>query len=404
MERAERGGASQSKFSAGNYAVPKQHTLIHCSAIIRFVTIFIFIVVIVALIVVHELGHFVAAKLSGMRVDEFGLGYPPRVAVIAKKGETLYTLNWLPFGGFVKIYGEDGLSAQAGGGVDPRSFSARPRILQAFVLIAGVAMNLLFAYVLITGALVIGTPRALSQDEIQNARSAELAVANVLPGSPAALAGLLPGDSILSAHDAAGDWHAVDPQSFSEFIAQSGGNEIILMVKHAENVRSISATPAAGVASADPSRYALGVEVATIGVVPLSFGAALIEGTRLTWSATELTAVGLWHFFYSVFTFSADLSQVAGPIGIAGVVGSASVQGFEYLLSIMAIISINLALINLIPIPALDGGRLLFVLIESVIRRPIDVNVTRAANAISFVFLVLLMVVVTAHDIFKIVH
>ena len=360
-------------------------------------SILIFIVVIVALIVVHEFGHFVVAKLSGMRVDEFGLGYPPRAMVIARKGGTLYTLNWLPFGGFVKIYGEDG------GATDSRSFSARPRILQALVLVAGIAMNLLFAYMLITGALVMGTPRALSQDEIANARNAELAVANVLPGSPAALAGLLSGDSILSASDAVGEWNAIDPQSFSAFVAESNGKPVILNVKRNGDARAITATPATGVATTDSTRYALGVEVATIGVVPLSFGAALIEGAQLTWSATTLTAVGLWHFFYSVFTFSADLSQVAGPIGIAGVVGSASVQGLEYLLSITAIISINLALINLIPIPALDGGRLLFVIIESIIRRPINATVAHAVNAVGFVFLVLLMVVVTAHDIFKIV-
>src|SRR3989344_4968754 len=102
--------------------------------------IFIFVVVIVALIVVHEFGHFLAAKLSGMRVDEFGLGFPPRAMVIAKKGETIYTLNWLPFGGFVKIYGEDGKASK--NAHDPRAFSARPRILQALVLIAGIAMNL----------------------------------------------------------------------------------------------------------------------------------------------------------------------------------------------------------------------------------------------------------------------
>lgn len=127
-------------------------------------SIFIFIVVIVALILVHELGHFIAAKLSGMRVDEFGLGYPPRALVLGKVGETLYTLNWLPFGGFVKIFGEDG-------GAGSRAFSTRPRILQAIVLFAGIAMNLVFAYVLITGALISGTPRALSQSELATATS-----------------------------------------------------------------------------------------------------------------------------------------------------------------------------------------------------------------------------------------
>jgi regulator of sigma E protease len=361
------------------------------------VGIFIFIIVIVALIVVHEFGHFVAAKLSGMRVDEFGLGYPPRAMTIAKIGETSYTLNWLPFGGFVKIYGEDGEEK------NPRAFSAHPRILQALVLIAGIAMNLLFAYVLITGALIVGTPRALSQSELATARNAELMVASIIPGTPAALAGLLPGDSIISAKDTVGEWRASDPKSFSAFVAASHGSAIALDIKRNGKEQIITAMPVADVAVSDPTRYALGVEVATVGVVPLSVGRAITEGATLTWGATTLTAVGLWHFFYGIFTLSADLSQVAGPIGIAGTVGSASMQGFGTLLSIMAIISINLALINLIPVPALDGGRLLFVLIESIIRRPIKASVASAVNAVGFVFLILLMLVVSAHDIFKII-
>ncbi|MDE2173274.1 MAG: site-2 protease family protein [Patescibacteria group bacterium] len=359
--------------------------------------ILIFIIVIVALIVVHEFGHFVAAKLSGMRVDEFGLGYPPRAAVIRKIGETVYTLNWLPFGGFVKIYGEDG------GEGSPRAFSARPRTLQAFVLVSGVAMNLLFAYVLIVGALVSGTPRALSADEIARAHSTELAVANVLPGSPAARAGLLPGDSIMSAKDAVGEWHAADPGSFTTFIAGSGGAPVELAVKRGADERVVTATPTTNVVANNPSRYALGVEVATIGVMPLSALSALAQGAAFTWYATALTATGLMHFFYSIFTLQADLSQVTGPIGIAGAVGSASAAGLGDLFSIMAIISINLAIINLIPIPALDGGRLLFVLIEGVIRRPIKPNVARAVNAAGFAFLILLMFVVSVHDIFRIV-
>ena len=135
--------------------------------------IFIFIVVICALIVVHEFGHFVAAKLSGMRVDEFGLGYPPRALLVAKVGGTSYTLNWLPFGGFVKIYGEDGIQEQEAGAVSSRAFSKRPRLAQALVLVAGVAMNLFFAYALITGALVAGTPRALSENELAQAHNRE---------------------------------------------------------------------------------------------------------------------------------------------------------------------------------------------------------------------------------------
>ena len=361
--------------------------------------VLIFVAVIVVLIVVHEFGHFVAAKLSGMRVDEFGLGYPPRALRFAKVGETEYTLNWLPFGGFVKIYGEDG------GVHGARAFSARPRILQAFVLIAGIAMNLVLAYVLITGALVVGTPRALAPSELPSARDTKLMVANVLPGSPAAAAGLTAGDTILSAEDGHYAFSGVDPSAFTGFVSRGEGNTTIaLTVQHASGAEeTLFARPQMGVISAEPSRAALGVEVVTVGTVPVSLPGALVEGASLTWGALTLTAVGLWHFFASAFLLQANLSQVAGPVGIAGAVGAASAAGLGDLLSLMAIISINLALINLIPVPALDGGRLLFVAIESVIRRPINPGVARALNSVGFILLVLLMAVVTAHDIFRIV-
>lgn len=362
----------------------------------------IFIVVIVLLIVVHELGHFIAAKLTGMRVDEFGLGYPPRALVLGRKGETVYTLNWLPFGGFVKIFGEDG---SPDGPSDPRAFTAKPRLAQAFVLIAGVAMNLVFAYVLITGALVAGTPRALGPDEIAGAKNAALMVANVLPGSPAASAGLMAGDTILEAEDGHYKFTGVDPSAFTKFVAKGEGQTTIaLTVRHEDQTTAtVFARPKVGLVPSDPTRAALGVEVAATGIVSVPLGTAVTQGASLTWEATKLTAQGLWHFFYGVFTFSADLSQVAGPVGIAGAVGSASAQGFGDLFSIMALISINLALINLLPVPALDGGRLLFVIIESIIRRPIKPQVAQALNAAGFIALILLMLVVTAHDIFRLV-
>jgi regulator of sigma E protease len=364
-------------------------------------TVILFILVLVALIVVHEFGHFVVAKLSGMRVDEFGIGYPPR-AWAFKKGETEYSLNWLPFGGFVRIYGEDEQDRVEGTKDISRAFGSRPRVQQALVLLAGIAMNLVFAWILISGTLAFGTVRALTPAEIPQAKDAVLMVSNVLPGSPAASAGIQPGDAILGARLGSQEFTGVDSLAFTTFVARDIGTEpISITVVRGGKELTLSATPKFGVIAKDPSRPALGVAVVAAGTVPVVWWKAPLEGAQLTWELTKETGVGLWNFFASLATFSADLTQVSGPIGIAGAVGSASSHGLAALLSLTAIISINLALINVIPIPALDGGRLLFVAIEAIIRKPLPAAAARAVNMVGFGFLILLMVIVSAHDIFK---
>ena len=374
----------------------------HAFATLGLMGILVFIIVIVALILVHELGHFIVAKRAGMRVDEFGLGYPPRALTIAKKGETEYTLNWLPFGGFVKIYGEDPVNG--GGASSGRAFFEKNRAWQIAVLVAGVGMNFLFAYVLITGALIAGMPRALEPHEIAGAHDVSLAVSSVVPGSPAAEANIKPGDTILHAEDGHMVYEGKDPQSFTEFVTSGGGNATVaLTVRHPDGGEEVVyARPVTGLVENDPARAALGVSVGTIGKAPMAPLTAVIEGARLTWGATVLTAEGLWHFFYGIFAGQADFSQVAGPVGIAGVVGGASESGLGALLSIAAIISINLAIINLIPIPALDGGRLFVVIVEGITRRRIPQKALQAATSVSFVLLILLMLVVTANDIYRI--
>lgn len=350
-----------------------------------------------ALILVHEFGHFIVAKWSKMRVDEFGLGFPPRALTLGKVGETTYTLNWLPLGGFVKIHGEDGGDEQ-----NPRSFAARPRILQALVLVAGIAMNFLFAFVLIVAALMAGTPRALSQSEIAHAHDVHVAVASVMLNSPAAQAGLQPGDEILSGRDAQGAWAATSTASFSDFVNASKGTPIALSVQRAAGGTAVAtATPVAGLVSSDPSRYVLGVEIAPVGVISVPFFAAMAQGATLTWGVTILTVEGLGHLIGGLFTGSANLAQVSGPIGIVSHISSASNQGFSDLLSLIAVISVNLALINLIPIPALDGGRLLFVAIEAVRRRAINQTTATTVNTVGFALLIVLVVVVSVHDVLR---
>jgi regulator of sigma E protease len=356
-------------------------------------TVLIFIAVLVVLIVVHEIGHFVAAKLSGMRVDEFGIGYPPRIWG-KKIGETEYTLNALPFGGFVRIYGEDETNPDVLG--SRHAFSARPKLAQAITLVAGVAMNLLLAYILISITLAMGTPRALSDEELTRATDVHVVVAQALPGGPADVAGLIPGDRVLSIVDADGG-EAYTPfttDDFIRYVSESDGALQFTIERNGEQ-KVVEATPQAGVLTSDPSRLALGVAVAPVGTVPVSWWRAPIDGAVYTWEITKQTTVGLLNFFGQVFTLSADLRQVSGPVGIAGAVGNAYAEGAAALFSIAAIISINLAIINLLPIPALDGGRLLFVIIEAIIRRPIKPAVAAAVNGLGFAFLILLMVVVT---------
>lgn len=363
-------------------------------------TIIIFVLVLVALIVVHEFGHFVAAKLFGMRVDEFGIGYPPK-AWGKKIGETEYTLNWLPFGGFVKIFGED-----PGPGEEraPRSFGSKPRILQALVLVAGIAMNLFFAYLLITATLTMGTTRALTEQEAQIAPDAQLAIASVVDGSPADEAGLKPGDFVLETLSPEGRYEGPLPTAFMALVAKTEpGTPVGLVVKRGDETKTVEVTPKAGIIASEPERAALGIGLSAVGTLATPWYEAPVEGAILTWELTKQTAIALVQFFGSIFTFSADLSQVAGPVGIAGAVGTASDNGIAALMTITALISINLALINLLPIPALDGGRLLFVIIEAITRRPIKPSLANAVNGIGFILLIGLMLVITASDIFKIV-
>jgi regulator of sigma E protease len=362
--------------------------------------IVLLIVILVALILVHELGHFFVAKWSGMRVDEFGIGYPPRAFVIGRRGETEYTFNWLPFGGFVKIFGEDGDAHTS----DGRAFSDKNRFLQALVLVAGVAMNLLFAWILISGSLALGTPRALDDSEAARAKDAIITVSDVIPNSPAASAGLMTGDELKKVIIGTDTFEKADPKAFTDFIAndtklvpvtfdiERSGQEILL-----------SAVPAKGVIASEPDRVALGVGIAVVGTVPVPLYYAPVLGAQYTWEIVKETAAGLAHFFATILTFSANLSQVSGPVGIAGAVGAASKSGLAALVSLTAVISINLALINLIPIPALDGGRLLFVIIEAITRRRIHPTVSGVVNTVGFGLLVLLMIVVTAHDVWKLI-
>ncbi len=358
--------------------------------------ILIFIAVLVVLILVHEWGHYIAAKWAGMDVEEFGIGYPPRALTLGTRKGTAFTLNWLPFGGFVKIRGEDGEDAGEG------SFSKFSWWKQSIVLVAGVTMNFLLAWVLISIMLGIGTQRALSPEEVLRAPDATLAVSNVVPNSPGARAGLLPGDIVKEVNASHGTFEGSNPEAFITFVSEvSVGESVLITFLRGGEEKQVALTPEAGVIAAHPERLALGVGIASVGTVSVPWYEAPFQGFLFTINITVQTFNALIAFFASAFTLSADLSQVAGPVGIAGAVGDASNEGIIPLLFITALISINLAIINLLPFPALDGGRLVMVLFEACTKRKIPDAVTNALNTLGFAFLILLMLAVTASDISK---
>ncbi len=370
-------------------------------------SIIIFIVILGILIFSHELGHFLAAKKVGARVDEFGLGFPPRVWGV-KRGETIYSINWLPFGGFVKIFGENPEEGSAD--VRPvqdesRSLAHKPKYQQAIVLVAGVTFNVLLAWLLIAiGFATVGLPT--SEGEIGDKypiQNPALMITAVLPHSPADAAGLKAGDKILSIGSDDGVEILNEPSAnqVREFIANSP-KEIALEIARGTEVIQIVSKPVAGLIADEPGKQAIGVGLERVGLLRLPLPAAIGEGGRATVNMVVSTALNFWELLTQAFRGERTLlTQVAGPVGLAGLVGDASRLGFGYLLNFMALISINLAILNLIPFPALDGGRLLFLLIEKVKGSPITPKVANAFNVVGFALLIILMLAVTYQDIVR---
>jgi regulator of sigma E protease len=361
-------------------------------------SILIFLGVLFILILVHEWGHFIVAKKTGMRVDEFGIGFPPKAFSI-KKGETEYSFNWLPIGGFVRIFGEN-LDADKNDIADnARAFGNRPKWAQALVLIAGVTMNVIFAWFLFFLTFMMGVPTAV--EESKASESAILYVSGVLPNSP--LYENLPvGSEITSIASAEAQLINPTPSAFTGFIQANSERELNISYTFGKEESEVSVLPVSGLISTDKDRKAVGVSLAMVDTVDYTFTQALITASDATVSGLAAITVGLYELIAGSVSGTADLSQVAGPVGIVGMVGDAADFGIAALLTFTAIISLNLAIINLLPIPALDGGRLVFVAIEAVTRKPINPIWAGRVNLVGFALLMILMVVVTYNDIVRI--
>lgn len=350
----------------------------------------------VVLIVGHEFGHLIAAKLSGMKVPEFGIGFPPKLWG-KKIGDTEYTINALPFGGFVKIVGEDATESSN----DPAAFSNRPKIAQALTLFAGPFSNVILGFVFFTLAFMSGIPTALESSEYAGRLTNErIVIAEVLPGSPADEAGIQAGDRVVSIFANNVETPIEKPEMIAGLIASATGDVQMTVLRNEVEVQ-ITATPEKGLIAEEPERQALGIASALVGTLQLPFFEAVAKGFLETIEKTQAIVVGMGQLIASAVTLSADVKNIAGPVGIASLAGDAANFGFGSILSFAALISLNLAVLNLLPFPALDGGRLAFLAVETVIRRPIPIAIANTLNTIGFAILILLMLAVTANDIFK---
>lgn len=370
-------------------------------------TIILFLAILALLILSHELGHFLVAKKLGIRVDEFGLGFPPAIARW-RRGETVYSLNLLPFGGFVKIFGENPDEESLQGPDSGRSLVNKPRWAQALVLLGGVTFNWLLAWFLIALGFWWGLPVPASQVEgLRSATPPRVLVTAVLPDSPAAAAGLKAGDALVGLVGPDGgtlEGVALNVESVQNFVRASAGAPLSVryqrgaIFKDADlPVASVTVTPTI-TADAPP---AIGVGLDQVVIARAGPLGALWRSLRLTADLTVATAEAIFNFIFDAFRGQGSLSDVTGPVGLVGLVGDARTLGFVYLLSFTALISINLAIVNLIPFPALDGGRLLFLLIEKIKGSPLKPAVANWANILGFILLLGLMAIITASDLTK---
>ncbi len=342
-------------------------------------TVLIFLLVLSLLVFVHEFGHFIVAKANGIKVEEFGFGYPPRLLTIARHGETEYTLNAIPFGGFVRMLGEEDPS-------HPRSFAAQSKLVRAGVLLTGPVMNVLLAFLLLVGVGLIGLDIPIGS----------VTILEVAPGSPAAEAGLREGDIILSMDGL----KIRNIYELRRYTSERLGQEVALSIKRGETTLSVHLTPRL---EPPPDEGPMGVLIQTVDIVGTeklrySLGEAITAGAETTGA-----------IFVAIFSGIAQMIQgtlapdIRGPVGIAAATGEVVKYGLVPLMQFTAYLSVQLAIFNLIPFPGLDGGRLAFIALEA-LRGGKRVTPEREGliHLIGLVILISLMLMISYNDVVRV--
>ena len=360
-------------------------------------TVIIFLLILTILVLIHEAGHFLVAKKLGIKVEEFGFGFPPKIWSF-KRGETEYSINLLPIGGFVKLYGED----EAGAGSLKiskkeytsdlkRAFFARPIWQRMLVVVAGVFMNFALAVILISYLYAVPGVPTLSD---------QITISQVVKGAPAQVAGLKTGEIITSINGAA----VKSSEDVVNLTRKHLGEKVEIQVSDPKTKTSsiVFVTPRKDYPSDQgPMGIAIGQSVV---VEKYPWYKAPFLGTEEVAKDSLLIVSGLGSVIDTIFTKAQIPAGVAGPIGIAQITGQFVDSGFNAVLSFVALLSLNLAVLNILPIPALDGGRFFFILVEAVTRRKVNPKFEGYTHAVGIAVLLTLIALISIHDILRLIH
>jgi len=352
-------------------------------------TILTFIVVLGILVLVHELGHFLTARKFKMGVDEFGIGFPPRLTSTVKNG-VRYSLNLLPLGGFVKIKGEDGEHEN-----DEDSFSARPVWQRIIVIIAGVTMNIFAGWLILVILFSTGAPVEVdSSIPTKYVHDEKIVISELLEKSPADEAGLEPGDQLISI-----DGLLVDSIEHVQDVFNKRADQETELEYERDGARTVIKVVSEQLADSGTDRAVIGIALSEIGVVKLPITRAIIFGSRATYSYLTQIVEAFVGIFKDIARGAGVNEQIGGPVAIAVRTSDVLDLGLPYILIFTAVLSFNLAILNILPFPALDGGRLLFLLIEAIRRKPSKQEVEAWFHRIGFALLMVFVIFITYRDI-----
>lgn len=348
-------------------------------------TVLATIFVLGVLIFVHELGHFLVAKAVGIRVEKFSLGFPPKLFGF-KKGDTEYCISVIPLGGYVKMAGENPDESEVTGA--PDEFMSKTPLQRAAVIFAGPFMNYVTAFLIYFGLYSIqGVPTV---------DNSQFVIGGVAENAPAEQAGLQEGDVILSVDGSA----ITSLYDLSSIVSEKPGEEVSVEYRRGDQVSSVSlVTKVDTVLNAEGGKEPVGL----LGVLQNvwyerpGFFSSVALGAQRTWEMTVLVC----DFFYRLVTLQMSPKLIGGPVFIAKFSGEAAKQGASTLLYFIAMLSVNLAIINVLPIPVLDGGHLMFLVIERIRKKPLSLKQRAAIQQVGLAFLLVMIVFVTYNDIVR---